>query len=362
MAEYFDGNKKISRRTALGLGSAAIAAIALGDLSSFVRPAAAQASGSLKPVIKVREAWAQGRNPVSSIQTEQDVKFLLVHHTASTNDYSATQVAKQIQGFYSYHTGPEKGWPDVAYNFFIDKFGGIWEGRAGSLAGPVRGDATGGSQGFAVLTSLIGDHSKVPVSAAAQQSLIKLLAWQADIYNVDTQPGSTISFVSRGSNRWAKGETVTAKTISGHRDMSATTCPGDYAYNVIQNTLPIAVSNLLQKPVNTTSTSTTIKNPETSKVTEESTTTKPNSDDIESTLEQPENGVASTAIVEAQSGISATVKDESVGNGNATKLLIAGVAATGAVTAASVVALQRKKDKEAKQEWIEARHLSDDEL
>jgi hypothetical protein len=35
--------------------------------------------------------------------------------------------------------------------------GSIWETRAGSLAGPVVADATGGNQGYAQLVCLIGD-------------------------------------------------------------------------------------------------------------------------------------------------------------------------------------------------------------
>ncbi len=159
------------------------------------------------------------------ILAEDDVRFLLVHHTASRNDYARDEVVDQIRDFYGFHTGPDKGWPDVAYNFFVDRFGGIWEARTGSIDGPVRGDATGGSQGFAMLCSLIGDHSQVEVSPEALDSLTALLAWLAERYRIDTAPGSTVDFVSRGSNRWPAGTEVMAATISGHRDMSPDLLP-----------------------------------------------------------------------------------------------------------------------------------------
>ncbi len=54
------------------------------------------------------------------------------------------------------HTGPDKGWPDIAYNFMVDRFGQIFEARAGSLAGPVAGSATGGNQGFSQLCCFLG--------------------------------------------------------------------------------------------------------------------------------------------------------------------------------------------------------------
>ncbi len=48
-----------------------------------------------------------------------------------------------IRGFYAAHIGADRNWPDVAYNFFVDRYGVVWEGRSGSLAGPVKSDATG---------------------------------------------------------------------------------------------------------------------------------------------------------------------------------------------------------------------------
>ncbi|MEM9652280.1 MAG: N-acetylmuramoyl-L-alanine amidase [Actinomycetota bacterium] len=229
-------------------GAAAIAASLATPLprtaSGATRPAARRAAlaDGLRPEINPRSAWAGDLPVTGEIVPEEDVRFLLVHHTASTNEYGPEDVTDQIRGFYSFHTGPEKGWPDVAYNFFVDRFGGIWEARAGSLAGPVRGDATGGSQGHALLCSLIGDHRTAEVTAAAKAAMTGLLAWLSVRHGVDPTPGTTVDFVSRGSNRWPAGTEVTARTISGHRDMSQTTCPGDAAYRWIGDELPVAVT------------------------------------------------------------------------------------------------------------------------
>jgi hypothetical protein len=258
VAETHDGpadRPTMSRRTALGLGAAALAgaAIAAGPTvagaSATAAPAAAAGGADhrvldlLRPEIAPREAWGADLPVVDPILPEEDVRFLLVHHTASTNEYGPGDVIDQIRGFHRFHTGPDKGWPDVAYNFFVDRFGSIWEGRAGSLAGPVRGDATGGSQGFALLCSLIGDHREAPVSDEARASLVALLAWLSERHGIATEPGTTVEFVSRGSNRWPAGAVVSAATISGHRDMSRTTCPGDLAYGLIATDLPRAVTD-----------------------------------------------------------------------------------------------------------------------
>ena len=237
---------RLSRRRALGLGAAAVASTVLpptpAQWNIRTRLTARQQAEIIRPTIRPRNDWAEGLPATGPLQAEEDVRFLLVHHTASTNDYAEDEVIDQLRGWYSYHTGPEKGWPDLAYNFLVDRYGVIWEGRAGSVDGPIRGDATGGSQGFALLCSLIGDHTQAPMTAEQQTSLVSLLAWLGATYGIDTTPGATVSFTSRGSSRWPAGTQVTAATISGHRDMSTTTCPGDFVYNLLADDIPTQVS------------------------------------------------------------------------------------------------------------------------
>jgi hypothetical protein len=180
--------------------------------------------------IHPRDAWGADLPPRGPIAAE-DVRFLLVHHTASSNVVpDPRQVIRQT---YAFHTGPDKRWPDVCYHYMVGPDGSVWETRAGSLAGPVVADATGGNQGFAQLVCLIGDFTAQPPTAAAQDSLMRLLVHLADRYGIDTAPGATTTFVSRGSDRWRRGTTVTARTISGHRDMTYTACPGDRGYSLI---------------------------------------------------------------------------------------------------------------------------------
>ena len=126
---------------------------------------------------------------------------------------------------YAFQTGPAKRWPDVCYHFFIGPDGSVWEGRAGSLDGPVVADATGGNQGYAQLICLLGNFMDVAPTLAAQESLIRLMLFLADRYDVDTDPAATVTFTSRGSNKYPAGIEITTSTISGHRDTSATACP-----------------------------------------------------------------------------------------------------------------------------------------
>lgn len=187
------------------------------------------------PRINPRARWATNR-PAKRRPVAEDVRFLLVHHTQTPNATRAAVIPGQLRGMYDYHTR-EKGWPDIAYNFLVDPFGGIWEGRAGSLAGPVRGDATGGSQGFAQLCCFIGDHTSTPPTPAAMTAMSALLGWLASRYGVGLAAGRRVSFVSRGSNRWKRGVRVTTDPIAAHRDMSLTECPGDALYPLVRSQL-----------------------------------------------------------------------------------------------------------------------------
>lgn len=231
---------RVSRRRLLGgLAVGSAAAVTGSLLVGPDRAAAVPVTPGL--TIRPREAWAGDDRAPTGPMGSEDVRFLLVHHTASTNGADPVAV---MQGAYDFHTGPEKGWPDVAYNFFVDQFGVVWEGRAGSLAGPVEASATGGSQGYAQLVCLLGDFTAILPEQAALDSLNRTLAWLADRYGIPTEPGSTTTFTSRGSNLWPAGETVTANTISGHRDMSVTACPGDMFYPYLVTQVPAAVTAL----------------------------------------------------------------------------------------------------------------------
>jgi len=183
------------------------------------RPVVSRPVGALMPAINARSAWGEGR-PAKGLLPEEEVRFLIVHHSASHNGHRASDVPAILRGFYDFHTGPSRGWADIAYNFLVDAEGGIWEGRAGSIDGPVAGDATGGNQGFNQLVCLIGDFDAAPPSDAALASLAALLAWLAERYGISTDPGAEVTFVSRGSNLHPAGAEVRTPSIPGHRTMS----------------------------------------------------------------------------------------------------------------------------------------------
>lgn len=250
----------------------------IGGVASVALAGHALAVPARALAINPRDSWATDRPPLGPLPSE-DVRFLLVHHSASHNGHTGDQAAGIIRSFYDYHTSAEKGWNDIAYNFLIDADGGIWEGRYGSLSGAVAGDATGGNQGFSQLVCVIGDYNSAQPSAAAKSSLVQMLAWLADRHAVSTAPGAEVSFVSRGSNKWPEGTTVSTPTITGHRTMSKTTCPGDNLYSYVAGDLTAHVEAVRsgQPPSTTTpssSTSTTTTEPVTTTTRATTTTTE----------------------------------------------------------------------------------------
>lgn len=230
---------RLTRRRAIGLAGAATAAALFGRsrTASAVPPFPIEFGIEILP----RDAWADDARPSLEQPPTEDVRFLLVHHTAGPSDGDPVQLMRQV---YDFHTGPDKGWPDVAYNFFIEPGGEVYEARAGSLQRAVEASATGGSQGFAQLVCLLGDFTDRNPTDAQLRSLNATLAWLATRYGLDTSPGATATFTSRGSNKWPQGVAVTADAVSGHREMSATACPGDTFYPYLKSQVQAEVHAL----------------------------------------------------------------------------------------------------------------------
>ncbi len=150
-----------------------------------------------------------------------------VHHSASGNGYSQADVPALIRSFYRYHTH-SLGWSDIAYNFLVDSFGTIWEGRYGGMERPVRGAHTLGFNNSSTGFCVIGNFESVQPTQPTLDSLAKLAAWKLSIYGRDPQGWTQVT--SEGSDKFPRGHVVTLPVIDGHRDTNDTACPGGNLY------------------------------------------------------------------------------------------------------------------------------------
>lgn len=153
----------------------------------------------------------------------------VLHHTADPNTYTTVAEAmQQIRNDQAYHIN-SLGWCDIGYNFLVDKWGNIYEGRAGSIQEPVIGAHAAGFNTGTVGIAMIGTYSTLTPSAAMQEAVAQVIAWRLSAYHRD--PTGTMTYTtSGGSDKYAAGTTVTLPVVVGHRDVYLTACPGNAGY------------------------------------------------------------------------------------------------------------------------------------
>jgi len=180
------------------------------------------------PPILTRLAWgAKESIRKGAPRYAPSVQFALVHHTAGSNSYTAAQSASVVRGIYVYHA-QGNGWNDIGYNFLVDRFGQVFEGRYGGIERNVIGAHAEGFNIGSTGVSVLGTYGSSAPSAAARTALANLLAWRLDVAHVD--PLSTVAWASGGNARFPSGVPITLRAVSGHRDTGFTTCPGAAFY------------------------------------------------------------------------------------------------------------------------------------
>ena len=184
------------------------------------------------PTIIPRESWGADE----SIRRDKvpvyapALRFAVIHHTVNTNNYTPAESAAIVRGDYVYHV-KGNGWNDIGYNFLVDKYGQVFEGRYGGIDKAVVGAHALGFNYGSVGIAVIGTYTGVGISTAARASLVKLLAWRLDVAHID--PLSFVNVLSGGNQKFPKGIPVNLRAISGHRDVYFTECPGTALYNEI---------------------------------------------------------------------------------------------------------------------------------
>ena len=203
-----------------GLGSSGGASIAGGASTAAALPV---------PVIS-RAAWGANESWRSgSPSYHGGVRAATIHHTATTNNYTRATSAAQVRAFYSYHTRT-LGWSDIGYNALVDKYGQVFEGRAGGLDRPVMGAHAGGFNRNTFGIAMIGSYDTVAPPSATVENVSKMIAWKFRISGITSGRGTTRIVSEAGNVKYARGTTATLPRIFAHRDVGYTSCPGNAGY------------------------------------------------------------------------------------------------------------------------------------
>ncbi|PTL60477.1 N-acetylmuramoyl-L-alanine amidase [Paraconexibacter algicola] len=192
-----------------------------------VSATASQASGA--PPIIGRDVWEAGRCPPRTDPSYGEVQLAFVHHTVSANEYTAADSAGIVLSICKYHRDTN-GWNDLGYNFIVDRFGQIFEGRAGGVDQAVIGAQAEGYNRVSTGIANLGTFSDVPQSPAALDAMARLIGWKLAIHGAPVSGTVTVTSGGGRTNRFPSGRAVTFQRIAGHRDGCSTACPGNALY------------------------------------------------------------------------------------------------------------------------------------
>ena len=160
----------------------------------------------------------------------KEIKMLVIHHTASTNEIDNPMQA--IKNIHQYHANI-KNWGDIGYHYVIAPDGKIFEGRAGG-AGVVGGHSYDVNK-VSVGISVMGNYQTNQVPTAVMHSLAGLLEKLTEQYDLD--PNGVVRY---------KDQKI--PVIAGHMDTGKTLCPGVYLYERIPELRSWVSSNLSMNP------------------------------------------------------------------------------------------------------------------
>ena len=221
-------------------------------------PVTLTANGVSLSVI-TREGWGCDESlrfaKVKRVTTEKwpemyvPVKKIVIHHTATSNDY--TDGAAEVRAIYTYHTRT-LGWGDIGYNMLVDRYGKVYEGRhgRGESAYPGReilGDDVVAGHAYAYNygttgISAIGNSSKAEPTLELLAALEQAATFECARQFIDPQEASDFL---RSDGVWHEDP---LDNIAGHGDVNATECPGVFLDGWLPTLRTKVAANLAAAP------------------------------------------------------------------------------------------------------------------
>jgi hypothetical protein len=179
------------------------------------------------PPIWGREHWG-ARAPRANPTIASELKASVLHHSAGTNNYGPGDVPALLRGIQAYHMDAN-GWDDIAYNFAVDQFGRIWEGRAGGVENAVIGAHARGFNTGTFGVVVLGDFTQAYVSGDALSAVVQVMSWKFAVHDIDPRFGTSFQ-AGAGSPVYPPGTWLPVPRIFAHSDVGQTACPGGYLY------------------------------------------------------------------------------------------------------------------------------------
>jgi hypothetical protein len=187
-------------------------------------PAAAAHAGLPIPAMFTRANWGADERKMTWAPTYAPaVKAITLHHTVNANNYSRAQVPAMLRAIYHFHS-VSNGWGDIGYNAIVDRFGRLWEGRAGGITRAVTGAHAGGFNYSTSGISMLGNYSTAAVPAATREAVARYTAWKLSLYGVD--PTGTTRLRGGKNSKYKNIVDLKVPAVFPHRTTSLTACPG----------------------------------------------------------------------------------------------------------------------------------------
>ncbi|HEV7750415.1 MAG TPA: peptidoglycan recognition protein [Baekduia sp.] len=200
-----------------------------GARASAAASRAHAAQAGAPPTIIARAAWGGDGVKPRAAPDFGDVQVAFVHHTVSANDYGPQDSAGIVLAMAKYHRDTN-GWNDLGYNFVVDRYGQIFEGRAGGIDQAVIGAQAQGYNSHSTGVANIGTFSDVGQTPEALDAMARLIAWKLSLHGAPVAGEVVLTSGGGDLNRYKSGTPVTLNRICGHRDGDATECPGTALY------------------------------------------------------------------------------------------------------------------------------------
>lgn len=169
-----------------------------------------------------------------------DKNKIIIHHTAGdTSTFTGKEsVIAYLKDVYKFHT-ITRGRGDIGYNFLIDPYGNIYEGRAGGDS--VVWAHTNWNNTPSIGISLMGNFDEQKPTAEQVKSLVALVTALSKKYDID--PTSTAEY-HKVSTEAPYMKTNKAWAIAGHKDAWVTSCPGKNLYSLLPKLKDMVVQSM----------------------------------------------------------------------------------------------------------------------